>query len=44
MNNAERIIKLRAAVRGVITFGSPLREHLLSVLRETKVQKRSARN
>lgn len=41
MNNTERIIKLRSAVRDVITLGSPLKDHLRGVLRETKVKKRA---
>ena len=42
MNNAERIIKLRAALRDVITLGSPLREDLKRVLRETKKKAHNA--
>jgi hypothetical protein len=44
MNNTDRITKLRAALRDVITLGSPLAVDLKRVLRETKVRKKAGYN
>ena len=50
MNNATqgrpdrlRILKLRAALRDVITLGSPVADQLRVTLRETNVEKRGER-